>query len=174
MKFLSNKVSPTVVEMTYKMYVCPHLDFGDLIYHNQMKDMMDKLESIQYQAALIVSNCWQGTSKFKLYNELGWETLSQRREFRRLSLYYKILNNKTPAYLKNHIQPPKQNATNRYSNSFFPFCQTHWNTLSAELQNAVSIEQFKTKYKKAYFPTKRPFFKGQDRHGISMLLKLRV
>ena len=116
------------------MYVCPHLDYGDLIYHNQQTDMMAKLESIQYQTALIVSNCWKGTSQLRLYKELGWESLSERRKFRRLSLYYKILNDKTPVYLKQHIKPLKENSTNRYSNSFFPFCKTHWESLSVELK----------------------------------------
>jgi hypothetical protein len=67
MKDLAKYVSAFVLEMTYKMFVRPFLDFGDLIFHNQKTDMMDKLESIQYQAALIVSNCWYGTSQARLY-----------------------------------------------------------------------------------------------------------
>ena len=65
------------------MYVRPILDYGDVIFHDQLADMMNFLESIQYQAGLIVTNCWKGTSKDKLYNELGWESLAQRRIFRR-------------------------------------------------------------------------------------------
>ena len=53
---------------------------------------MDLIERVQYKAALIVSGCWQGTSREKLYNELGWESLSDRRWSRGLSMYYKIVN----------------------------------------------------------------------------------
>ena len=41
----------------YKIYVRLHLDYCDVVYHNQLSEMMNKLESIQYYAALIVSGC---------------------------------------------------------------------------------------------------------------------
>ena len=53
------------------MYVRPHLDYGDIIYHNQLQDSMQLLESVQYQAGLVVSGCWKGTSRAKLYADLG-------------------------------------------------------------------------------------------------------
>ena len=117
--------------------------------------MMDRLESIQYQAALIVSNCWYGTSRERLYAELGWESLAERRTFRRLLHYYKILSDKTPPYLKEHIKPLPLNSTLRYRNSFFPFCQNLWESLSDEIRNATSIGQFKSLYKKAFFPNQK-------------------
>ena len=58
--------------MSYKLYVCPHLDYGDVIYHNQREDLMSLVEQVQYKAALIVTGCWQGTSREKRYDELGW------------------------------------------------------------------------------------------------------
>ena len=110
MKFLANKVTPAVLELTYIMYVRPHLDYGDVIYHDQHSRSMELLEKIQYQAGLIITNCWQGTSRVKLYKELGWESLSQRRAGRRLAHYHKILNNFPPPPLskKPHsgIHPP--------------------------------------------------------------------
>lgn len=174
MKFLSKSVSSSVLELTYKMYVRPHLDYGDLIYHNQSACMMDKLESIQYQAALVVSGCWKGTNKVKLVKELGWETLSERREFRRLVLYYKILHNMTPGYMRHHIKPVNETATIRYKNSFFPFCMEKWESLSAVIKNAVSISRFKNLYKGAYFPLKRSFFSTKDGWGKKCLFRLRV
>ena len=48
-----------------------------------------------------------GTSKKKLYQELGFETMKGRRWFQRLHCFYKILNNQAPAiftvYLPHHI-----------------------------------------------------------------------
>ena len=45
------------------MHVLPHLDYGDVIYHNSRTDLMDLVDRVQYKAAIIVSGCWQGTSR---------------------------------------------------------------------------------------------------------------
>ena len=60
LKFLSKYVSKDILNMSYKLYVRPHLDYGDVIYHNQRANLMDLLEQVQYKAALVVSGCWQG------------------------------------------------------------------------------------------------------------------
>ena len=44
---------------------------------------MVKAESIQYRAALAITGAWQGSNRSKLYEELGWESLSDRRWCRR-------------------------------------------------------------------------------------------
>ena len=59
---------------------------------------MEKIESVQYSAALAITGTWRGTSRQKLYAELGWESLSSRRWSRRLTLFYKIINNLAPDY----------------------------------------------------------------------------
>ena len=71
LKYLSKYVCRKVLDLSYKLYVRPHLDYGDVIYHNQRADLMNIIEQVQYKAALIVSGCWQGTSREKLYEELG-------------------------------------------------------------------------------------------------------
>ena len=68
LKFLSIYVDRNVLDMSYKMYLRLRLDYGDLIYHNHV---MNLIEGVQYKAALIVSGCWQGSSREKLYEELG-------------------------------------------------------------------------------------------------------
>ena len=60
---------------------------------------MQRLASSQYQAALGVTRTWEGTSQNKIYDELGWETLSDRGWSRRLLHIFKIINNNTPDYL---------------------------------------------------------------------------
>ena len=102
------------------MYIRPHLDYGDIIYHNQVKDSMDILEAIQYKAALIVSGCWKGTYRTKLYAELGWERLSDRRHIRRLMFHYRINAHLTPSYLKNCVDRCPPASTLRFKNHFSP------------------------------------------------------
>ena len=118
LKYLSKYVSRKVLDLSYKLYVRPHLDYGDVIYHNQRTDLMNLIEQVQYKAALIVSGCWQGTSREKLYDELGWESLSMRRWARRMTIFYKIHNGMTPSYLLDHI--PENSTINVSLQSLFP------------------------------------------------------
>ena len=64
-RFLSKYVSRDVLDQIYKLYVRPHLDYGDIIYHKydpEFKlDFRKRLESTQYSAALAVSGAWRGT-----------------------------------------------------------------------------------------------------------------
>ena len=48
---------------------------------------MNLIEQVQYKAALLVSGCWQGTNSEKLYDELGCESLSERRWSRRMTMF---------------------------------------------------------------------------------------
>ena len=63
----------------YKTLFRPHLDYCDVIYdkpHNEK--FTDTVESFQYNAALAIMGAIKGTSKEKLYNELGLEYLKDR------------------------------------------------------------------------------------------------
>ena len=64
---------------------------------------MKLVEQVQYKAGLIVSGCWRGINRDKLYEELGRESLSDRMWFHRLTLFYKISNGLTPSYLSDHL-----------------------------------------------------------------------
>ena len=97
-----------VLDQIYKLYVRPHLDYGDIIYHKydpEFKlDFTKRLESTQYSAALAFSGAWRGTNTDKIYKELGWEILYYRRWSRRLCHFYKLQNDQRPSlYLLNEI-----------------------------------------------------------------------
>ena len=105
---------------------------------------MESIERIQYQAALIITGAWKGSNRNKLYEELGWESLSNRRWSRRLFQMFKIYNGLTPNYLTENL-PSKRRLlygninpniyqqiscnTARYKNSFFPDSIKAWNNL---------------------------------------------
>ena len=95
------------LDQIFKMHIRSHLDYCDFIYHMpalknnythdiNLTDNMNSLESLQYQSALAVTGAWKGTNRDKIYEQLGWETLHNRRESRRLTQFYKIMNNLTP------------------------------------------------------------------------------
>ena len=88
----------------YKTFIRPHLDYGDVIYDRAFNESFhQRLESIQYNAAIAITGTIRGTSSEKLFQELGLETLKSRRWFRILYLFYKILHSKLPIYLFNLI-----------------------------------------------------------------------
>ena len=54
----------------------PHLDYGDIIYNQTDNNYShNKVESIQYKAALAKTGSIRGTSRKVLYQELGLEPL---------------------------------------------------------------------------------------------------
>ena len=70
----------------YKSFIRPYLDYGDVVYDQPSNDpFSNKLETVQYNAALAITGAIKGTSHEKLYQELGLEYLQQRRWVRRLS-----------------------------------------------------------------------------------------
>ena len=75
-RFMSKYVLSDVLDQIYKLYVRPHLDYGDLIYHKDDPEaslsLTKRLESVQYTAALAVTGAWKGTDKSKpLTNLVG-------------------------------------------------------------------------------------------------------
>ena len=73
-RYLSKYVSRDGLDQIYKLYVRPHLDY-DIIYHRDDPHMQmnftQRLEQTQYSAALAVTGAWRGTSRQRLYDELG-------------------------------------------------------------------------------------------------------
>ena len=152
-----------ILEQIFKTIVRPHLEYGDIIFHQppttkdfsfdtHLKPLMQKLESLQYNAALAITGAWRGTSTDKIYEELGWETLTNRRWYRRLSLFFQIAHNQAPQYLCNKITPQlplwRRNLNNnpndirfkifftrtiKFGDFFFPSCVAVWNNLEENL-----------------------------------------
>ena len=94
LKYLSNLLLLKSLDQMYKAFVRSHLDYCDVIYHIPLlhqaplgvtlNSFMEKVERVQYQAALAITGAWNGSSRIKLYDELGWESLSDRRRCRRV------------------------------------------------------------------------------------------
>ena len=93
LKHLSKFLPLRTLDQMYKALVLSHLDYCDVVYHipsiihqpplgKALNSLMEKVERIQYQSALAITGAWQGSSRSKIYDELGWETLSDRRNYR--------------------------------------------------------------------------------------------
>ena len=64
----------------YKSFIRPHLSCGDVVYGHPSSDAFsNKLETVQYNATLAITGAIKGTSHKKLFQELWFEYLQQRR-----------------------------------------------------------------------------------------------
>ena len=76
---------------TYKALLRPLLDYGDIIYGEpHHMSFCEKLEPVQYKAALPIRGTIKGTFRCNIYEELGIESLKARRWYRCLSCMFKI------------------------------------------------------------------------------------
>ena len=168
----------------YKSFVRPHLDYGDVIYDQPNNSRLsDKIESVQYNAALAITGSIRETSKKKLYQELGLESLKDRRWLRRMSYLYKIISRKLPRYLYELI-PPLQRShrypscfqtfrcrTTFFQNSCLPFAITEWNKLYSDIKNIDSHAMFRLAFIR---PLGNDTYGIYDPLGIRLLNRLRL
>ena len=96
----------------------PLIDYGHVIYvQPQNEYLCEKIESVQYKAALAIIGAIQGTSCEKIYQELELESLQSGRWYRRLSCMFKIME-EAPIYLIKLI--PKSKQTIKLRNHHIP------------------------------------------------------
>ena len=142
----------------YKSSIRQYLDYGDTNHDQEYNaSFQQKVESIQYNAAVAITGAIRGTSKEILFEKLGLESLQNRQWYRKLCCFYKVLKGQSPKYIFNII--PKlnrpystKNANNIphfkvihsfFRNTFFPSVIIEWNKLDPEIQNAPSLNTFK-------------------------------
>ena len=186
-RHISRYVSREVLDQVYKLYVRPHLDYGDIVYHKydpEMKlDVTKKLEQTQYSAALSVTGTWRGTSRQRLYDELGWEDLYSRRRYRRLCHFYNLRLARSPEYLFAEIPCERQlfynlrntrayhqnvSRTVCFTNTYFQNTLYEWNLLADDIKSARSLAAFKSKLLSTMRPLKRTMYGIRDMVGISV------
>ena len=115
--------------------------------------------------------------------------MSDRRSSRRILQVHKIVNNKTPSYLKeklptnrrHHIRGIDPNTfndihcrTERYKKSFFPDAITSWNIFISHFSKMPSYNVLKSHVASFFRPNKKSIFGIHDSTGIRYLYQLRL
>ncbi|MCG8113710.1 MAG: reverse transcriptase domain-containing protein [Candidatus Thiodiazotropha taylori] len=125
------------LQKIYFSFIRSLLEYADVVWDNCTQQQCNALEKIQLEAGRIVSGTTKLVEIDKLYAELGWLKLSERRNLHKLYLFFKMENNLTPLYLTELIPPrvgdvsayPLRNSdhylsinanTSSYANSFLP------------------------------------------------------
>ena len=101
---------------------------------------------------------------------LGWESLNPRGWSRRLTLFYKIMNNLTHLYTKEpvpsfqvssyplcnqHIIGRMRARTEKFQASFYPNCISEWNKLDPEIRLVPSVAMFKKSFCQEFDPLQK-------------------
>ena len=157
----------------YKCFVRTHLDYGDIIYDQAFNNSFhQEIESLQYNIGLAITGAIRGSSREKIYQELGLESLQQRRCCRKLCLFFKVYKNQRPKYLfdmipqsncpyrtRNALNIPHINVKHQFfKNSYFPSTITEWNKLDSNIRNSETLNIFKSKILKFIRPTANSIF----------------
>ena len=140
----------------------------------------DELDKIQNEAGRTAIGATKLISLTALKKEINWESLSERRESHKFTLFYKMKNQLTPDYLSSLVPPPV-GATSRYnlrnSNSlqtvhartkqyfysFLPSTVRAWNSLS---NNVKDVNSFKCNLKPRKTQTPKHFYSGSRRAQV--------
>ena len=127
-------------------------------------------------------------SREKIYQELGLESLQQRRWYRKPCLFCKIYKNQCPKYLFDIIpqlncQYRTRNAHNIshinvkhqfFKNSYFPSTINEWNKLDSNIRNSKTLNILKLKILKLIRPTTNSIFGCYNPIGVKLLTRLRL
>ena len=188
-KRLSVNLPRNALLTIYKSFIRPHLDYGDILYDKpNNENFQNKIEKVQYRACLAITGAIQGTSREKIYDELGLHSLAKRRWRSKLIFFYKIVNHLLPDYTSIHIWTSTLKLSFEITFDFcyktlsfkneivqkisFPYCINEWNNLTVEIRNAESVNIFK----KSIINEKqeKSLFKAYDPLGVKLLTRLRL
>ena len=167
MKKIKFSVKRKTLNQIYVSFLRPILEYASSVWDGCTNYEKETLEKIQHEAARIVTGLTRSVAISKLYDEVGWPSLENRRKYHKLILTYKVKNNLTPPYLsnlfpdtvgartynlrndRNFIVPARRTET--YAKSFIPSSTALWNDLPREIQTLESLAIFKQSINNLYF-----------------------
>ena len=146
-------------ELAYFALVRPQVEYAASAWSPWLLHDITKLEKLQRRSARFVSkNYHQTASVSNMIDELGWESLENRRKKMRVQMLYKILNNivlpgptpttrmESPHYDLRGYHPhicPLHCRTDTFKHSFFPETIELWNNLPPQITTSSSLTVFK-------------------------------
>ena len=139
-----------------------------MIYDNCPVFISHSIEQVQRRAALACTGAYRDTSHVSLLKELGWPTLSKRREYYKICRMYKLQNKISPAYMVGHLPLNRTDhvyalrnnndirvplsSTIFFRNSFIPSSIQPWNAVDPSIQHCSSLSTFKRHLRNSNFP----------------------
>jgi hypothetical protein len=122
---------------------------------------------------------------------MGLELLTTRRNCHKLTLFFKMVNNVTPEYLRNLVPQQVRHITNynlrniadfrvphtrtlRYRKSFLPSTTKAWNSLDVNIRNIRTLHHFKSSLKEKFFEKTNKLLLYGSNHGARNQTRIRM
>ena len=183
-----NGLSRQCLDVLYKLHVRSSIDYALTVFGPSLNAMqINKLDKLNYRAARIVTGAQKSTSSVKLFNELGWETTTNRIEYLCLTQFYKIKHRLTTPLVFECLPPllDSKYPTNRtfqhypfmnnsFTNSYFPYAIKKWDMLDPALRNEPDFTEFKLKLKEKLKPKKFKHYHCGFKYPNTLHTHLRV
>lgn len=158
LKYILNK--STLLKI-FKCFILPVLEYACELWDGCSQLDKQKLENVQLEAARIACGLPIYCNKESVYFESQLEPLENRRERRKLTMFYKMHNHLVPQTFENLLPPLVANISNyplrnrdNYSltnyrlatteKSFIPSTTRLWNSLDIEIRNKPTLNSFKS------------------------------
>ena len=144
---------------TYTTMVRPVLDYASSVWDPHLQIDIKTLEQVQRRAARYVCNDFTTRTPgcvTAMVEDIGWESLQDRRYTARLSLLYKIQHGLVDIESSQYLRPSDSRTRGQrglfqerincdvYFNSFFPRTIRNWNELPRDITETSTLEEFRT------------------------------
>ena len=130
----------------------------------------------------------RGSSREKLYQDLGLEYFLLPRQYRKLICFYKIYNKQAPDYLMEVIPTRNEACQTKLvanapslsfkhiflKNTFFSSAILQWNKLDLSLRNSASCSIFKNSILKFTWPSPNKIFQCHNLKETKLVTRLRL
>ena len=170
---LKHKLPTEQLITIYTSIIQPHFDYCLSVWGFTSKTNLLLLQRLQNRAARIITGKYDwNLSARNIVFELGWMNIRQRIDYFITLLTFKALNGLTPAYISDylHVQQSSYNIRNAngvhlvvpranlevFKRSFSYNAPQLWNRLPLDIQQATSVDLFKSKYKKLLMTNDTP------------------
>ena len=159
------RVKPFVPQSTllniYNSLVQSNFDYCSLIWGNCGKTLSNKLQKLQNRAARVITSPNFDVDVDSLFHKLSWKDSKSQRQNQNTLMVFKSLNWLVPEYLASKfikrnesnyslrdlvnklVNPFPIPRTNYTKNSFSYSSTTLWNSLSCNIRESGSLNQFK-------------------------------
>ena len=147
----------------YQTYIRPLYDYCDIVYDGHLTEYDNRrLNRQQTRISRLITGTPIRTSTDKLRQELGFDSLTTRREIHRLTFFHKFINNPDifPSYFQGLLPDIRLAETQRnlrnadllsvpnhhtvsFRRSYFPTTIRNWNTLPPNIRSQTSLALFK-------------------------------